>query len=501
MTATGIGAPVRRKEDQRFITGKGQYTDDINRPGQAYAFFVRSPHAHADIKRIDTERRARRCRACVAVFTGEDLAADKVGGLICGWMIHSKDGSPMKAGPHPALAQGKVRYVGDHVAVVIAETLAQAQGRRRGDRRRLRRAAGRRRHRDGAQSGDAQIHDDAPDNTVYHWHLGDKARDRAAFANAKHVTKIDLVNNRLIPNADRAARRHRRVRFRHRRLHALHDEPEPARGAARALGLHRHRARAQAARDRARRRRRLRLEDLHLCRGDGLPLGREEGRPAGEVDLRPHRGLPLPTRMAATTSPTPSWRSTTTARSWPAGQDHGQSRRLSVDLRLLGADLSLRAAAVGPVRHPGDLLRGRRASTPTPRRSMPIAAPAGRRRPSWSSGWSRWRRARSAWTRPKFRSSNFITKFPHQTPVIMTYDAGDYARLARQGAGARRLQGLRQAQARQRPQRQAARHRLLGLHRGLRHRAVGRRSARSAPASACGNRPRCGSTRPARSRC
>src|SRR5258708_39272085 len=119
MSATGIGAAVRRKEDLRFITGKGQYTDDINRPGQTYAIFVRSPHAHANIKRIDAKA-ALAMPGCLAVYTGADIAKDKVGGLICGWMIHSKDGTPMKAGAHPALAQGKVRYVGDHVAVVIA---------------------------------------------------------------------------------------------------------------------------------------------------------------------------------------------------------------------------------------------------------------------------------------------------------------------------------------------------------------------------------------------
>src|SRR6201985_140418 len=126
MSATGIGAPVRRKEDFRFITGKGRYTDDINRPGQAYAYFVRSPHAHAKIVGIDKSA-AEAAPGVVAVLTGDDMAADKIGGLICGWMIHSKDGSPMKAGPHPALAQGKVRYVGDHVAVVIADTYAQAK--------------------------------------------------------------------------------------------------------------------------------------------------------------------------------------------------------------------------------------------------------------------------------------------------------------------------------------------------------------------------------------
>ena len=126
MSATGIGAAVRRKEDQRFITGKGHYTDDINRPGQTYAYFVRSPHAHGTIKSIDAKA-ASSMPGVLAVLNGAELAADKIGGLICGWMIHSKDGSPMKAAPHPALANGKVCHVGEPVAVVIAETLAQAE--------------------------------------------------------------------------------------------------------------------------------------------------------------------------------------------------------------------------------------------------------------------------------------------------------------------------------------------------------------------------------------
>ncbi|NBU13467.1 MAG: xanthine dehydrogenase family protein molybdopterin-binding subunit [Alphaproteobacteria bacterium] len=195
---TGVGAPVLRKEDFRFITGKGQYTDDINRQDQAHAYFLRSPHAHATIKKLDISA-AKSAPGVLGVLTGDDLAADKIGGLICGWMIHNKDGSPMKAGAHPALAQGKVRYVGDHVAVVIADTYAQAK--------------------DAAEKivvdyqvlpavvdmnkakSSAAIHDVAPDNVVYDWHLGDKAATDAAFSKAKHVTKIDLVNNRLIPNA------------------------------------------------------------------------------------------------------------------------------------------------------------------------------------------------------------------------------------------------------------------------------------------------------------
>ena len=141
MSATGIGAAVRRKEDFRFVTGKGQYTDDINRPGQSYIHFLRSPHAHAKIKSIDIKAAAA-MPGVLAVLTGADLAADKIGGLICGWMIHSKDGSPMKMAPHPAIANAKACYVGDPVAVVDRR---DARGRtrcRREGRGRLRGAAG-----------------------------------------------------------------------------------------------------------------------------------------------------------------------------------------------------------------------------------------------------------------------------------------------------------------------------------------------------------------------
>ncbi len=200
MSATGIGAAVRRKEDQRFITGKGHYTDDINRPGQTYAYFVRSPHAHATIKSIDAKAAAG-MPGVLAVLTGAELAADKIGNLICGWMIHSKDGSPMKMAPHPALANGKACHVGDPVAVVIAETLAQARDaaeKVKVDYAVLPAVA------DPAAAqkpGAPQIHEIAPNNTIYQWHLGDAKAVDAAFKTAKHVTKLDIVNNRLVPNA------------------------------------------------------------------------------------------------------------------------------------------------------------------------------------------------------------------------------------------------------------------------------------------------------------
>ena len=200
MSATGIGAAVRRKEDHRFITGKGHYTDDISRPGQTYAWFVRSPHAHATIKSIDAGA-ARAKPGVLAVLTGTDLAADKIGNLICGWMIHSKDGSPMKMAPHPALASGKACHVGDPVAVVVAETLAQARDAAEAvkvDYGVLPAVAD---PATAQKSGAAQIHEVAPNNTIYQWHLGDQNAVEAAFKVAAHVTRLDVVNNRLVPNA------------------------------------------------------------------------------------------------------------------------------------------------------------------------------------------------------------------------------------------------------------------------------------------------------------
>ncbi len=200
MSATGIGASVKRKEDIRFITGKGRYTDDINRAGQSYAVFVRSPHAHAVIKAIDASQ-ALKSPGNVAVLTGADSTADKIGAHVCGWTITSKDGTPMKVGSFPALAHGKALYVGDPVAVVIADTYAQA------------RDAAEKVEVDyevlpavvdpakAAEAGQSQIHEFAPNNTVYNWHVGDKAATDAAFARAAHVTKFDLINNRTIPNA------------------------------------------------------------------------------------------------------------------------------------------------------------------------------------------------------------------------------------------------------------------------------------------------------------
>ncbi len=199
-TGTGIGAAVRRKEDQRFITGRGNYTDDIGRQGELFAAFVRSPHAHAAIRKVDTSRAAR-APGVVAIFTGADYKADGKGGLPCGWLVKSKDGSPMKEPPHPPLVADRVRHVGDQVAVVIAESREQAYEAAAlvdVDYQVLRAVAT---LSDATRPGAPLVFDDVPGNICYDWEIGDKAATDAAFAKAHHVTRIDLVNNRIVHNA------------------------------------------------------------------------------------------------------------------------------------------------------------------------------------------------------------------------------------------------------------------------------------------------------------
>ena len=199
MSNSPIGQSIRRREDQRFLTGAGQYTDDVVLPGQTYGYFVRSPHAHARIRGIDSAATLA-SPGVLAVLTGADLAEAKVGGLPCGWLIHSKDGSPMKEPAHPVLAQGKARYVGDAVALVVAETYIQARDaaeKLEVDYEVLQAVV----DTASADGAPAAVHDDVPNNVCYDWGHGDAAAVDAAFAGAAHVTKLSFRNNRLIPNA------------------------------------------------------------------------------------------------------------------------------------------------------------------------------------------------------------------------------------------------------------------------------------------------------------
>jgi len=424
MADTGIGASVKRKEDHRFITGKGQFTDDINRPGQVWAYFVRSPHAHATITSIDAAR-ARSSPGCLAVYTGEDIAADKVGPLICGWMIHSKDGSPMKAGVHPALAQGKVRYVGDHVAVVIAETLAQAK--------------------DAAEcvsvqydplpaavdvataqnAGQPQIHAEAPNNTVYQWHLGDKAKTDAAFAAASHVTKIDLVNNRLIPNAiePRAAIGDYDSGQESLTLYTTSQNPHVARLVLAAfIGLApEHKLRVIAP-------------DVGGGFGSKIFIYAEE-----VVCLWASRKVNRPVKWVA--------ERTESFLADAHGRDHATTAELALDAN--GKILALRAKTKANL---GGYLSTFASSVPTYlyapllsgqydipaiycevdgvyTNTAPVDAYRGAGRPEATFVVERLVEvaARQTGQDPaEFRRKNFIRSFPHATPVIMTYDAGDY---------------------------------------------------------------------------
>jgi aerobic carbon-monoxide dehydrogenase large subunit len=197
---TGIGASSKRREDVRFLTGRGQYTDDVAVAGQAHAIFARSQVAHGQIRSIDTSK-AESMPGVLAVFTGADFAS--VGGNPAGWLIKSRDGTPMHEPKRPVLAHGKVRHVGDAYAAVIAETAAQA--------------------RDAVEAIEADIeelpaiidmagavanpgnrvHDEIPGNVCYDWGWieDNRAAVDAAFASAPHVTTLNLINNRLVPNA------------------------------------------------------------------------------------------------------------------------------------------------------------------------------------------------------------------------------------------------------------------------------------------------------------
>jgi aerobic carbon-monoxide dehydrogenase large subunit len=425
MSSTGIGASVKRTEDHRFITGSGHYTDDINRAGQAYAYFIRSPHAHAEIVSIDTSI-AQSMSGVLAIFTGEDLARDKIGGLICGWMIHSKDGSPMKAGAHPALAQGKVRYVGDHIAVVIAESYAQA--------------------RDAAekvnvtykvlpavvdpatapQATGVPVHDVSKDNIVYQWHLGNQAETEAAFAKAAHVTHLDIVNNRLVPNAmePRAAIGDYDFGTDSFTLYTTSQNPHVARLVLSAfIGIApEHKLRVIAP-------------DVGGGFGSKIFIYAEE-----TICVWAARKVKRPVKWTAERSEA--------FLSDAHGRDHVTKASLALDaqgkilglkvhtIANLGAYLSTFASAV-PTYLYAPLLSGQY-NIPAIyaevdgvyTNTAPVDAYRGAGRPEATFVVERLVEvaARELGLDPaEFRRRNFITQFPHQTPVIMAYDGGDYA--------------------------------------------------------------------------
>ena len=424
MAASLIGARVERKEDYRFLTGAGQYTDDVALPGQTHAAFVRSPHAHAKIKSIKKDK-ALKAPGVLAVYTGEDLAAGKVGGLPCGWLITGTDGQPMKEPPHPPLAQGKARYVGDHVAVVIAETQAAA--------------------RDAAelvevdyevlpavvdaskatQKGAPALHDIAPDNKCYTWALGDKAAVDAAFAKASHVTKLDLINNRLIPNAiePRAANATYSRADDSYTLYVASQNPHVERllMTAFVLGLPEHKVRVVAP-------------DVGGGFGSKIYLYAED-----VVVTWASRQLGRPVKWTADRSES--------FVSDAHGRDHHTIAELAMDkdgkflaMRVhttanVGAYLSTFASCVPTILY-ATLLAGQYTTpviycevTAVFTNTAPVDAYRGAGRPEATYVVERLveTAAREMKLDPaEIRRRNFIKTFPYQTPVALMYDTGDY---------------------------------------------------------------------------
>ncbi len=424
MTASLIGSAVRRKEDRRFITGQGRYTDDINRPGQAHAYFLRSPHAHAKIKSIDATA-ARATKGVVAIFTGADFAADKLGGLTCGWMITSRDGTPMKAGTRPVLALDTVRYVGDHIAVVIADTYAMARDAAEKidvDYEELPAVV------DPAKAqspGAAQIHADAPGNTIFQWTLGNQPETEAAFKKAAHVVKLNLTNNRLIPNAmePRAAVGEYDDGTGSYTLYTTSQNPHVARLVISAF---------------------IGLAPEHKLRVVAPDVG---GGFGSKIFIYPEEILC--TWAAKKVSRPVKW---TAERSESFlcdahGRDHVTSAELALDANArilgfhvkttanLGAYMSLFSSAV-PTYLSGTLLSGQYdipaifcEVDAVYTNTAPVDAYRGAGRPEATYVVERMMDEAARQLKldaAEFRRRNFIRKFPHQTPVIMNYDNGDY---------------------------------------------------------------------------
>jgi aerobic carbon-monoxide dehydrogenase large subunit len=424
MSTNIIGQSVKRREDYRFLTGAGQYTDDVQFANQTYAYFLRSPHAHARIKALRKDK-ALKAPGVVAIFTGADIANSKMGGLPCGWLITDVNGQPMKEPPHPVLAHDKVRYVGDHVAVIIAETYAQAK-----DAAELVEvdyevlpavvdAA------DARKQGAPALHDIAPDNTCYVWGLGDKAAVDKAFASAAHVTTLELVNNRLIPNAiePRAATASFSRADDSYTLYVASQNPHVERllMTAFVLGLPEHKVRVVAP-------------DVGGGFGSKIYLYAED-----VVVTWASKQINRAIKWTAERSES--------FQSDAHGRDHVTKAELALDkngkflaLRVhttanMGAYLSTFASCIPTILY-ATLLAGQYATpaiyaevTAVFTNTAPVDAYRGAGRPEATYVIERIveTAARELKMDPaELRRKNFITQFPYQTPVALLYDTGDY---------------------------------------------------------------------------
>jgi aerobic carbon-monoxide dehydrogenase large subunit len=193
-----VGQPAPRKEDPRLLKGEGRYTDDVNLPGQAYAAIVRSPYAHGVVRNVDLSE-ARAMPGVLGAYAAADLSG--YGTLKCNVGFPNRDGSPMRKPPRPALAADKVRFVGDPVAFVVAETAAQAKDAAEAVALDIEPLPAVASARAAVQPGAPTLYEEAPDNVALDYHYGDAAEVEAAFRRAAHVTRLSVVNNRVVVSA------------------------------------------------------------------------------------------------------------------------------------------------------------------------------------------------------------------------------------------------------------------------------------------------------------
>ena len=440
-----IGESLRRKEDYRFLTGAGQYTDDIVLANMAQCFFIRSPHAHAKIRSID-KTAALAAPGVIGILDGQDVAADKINGLPCGWLITSTNGEPMKEPLHPILAFEKVRYVGDHVAMVVAETYEQARNAAELVMVDYEPLAAVVDVRDAQAPGAPVIHDIATNNQCYKWAIGDKAAVDATFANAAHVTKIDLVNNRLAPNPmePRAAIGHYNRAGDDYTLYVSNQNPHVERLLLTAfvMGLPEHKVRVIAP-------------DV------GGGFGAKIYLYAEDVCLTwASKKLNRPIKWNCDRSEA--------FLSDAHGRDHVSHAELAMDkdgkflgFRVhtdanLGAYLSTFSTAVPTILY-ATLLAGQ---YKTPQvyvevdswftNTAPVDAYRGAGRPEATYLLERIV-SRAAWemglSQDEIRRRNFITEFPYQTPVALQYDTGDFHACLKQANDLADVAGLEQRKA------------------------------------------------------
>ncbi|PBB69195.1 carbon monoxide dehydrogenase [Mesorhizobium sp. WSM4312] len=424
MGIEGVGARVARKEDKRFITGAGRYVDDMVVPGMKHAAFVRSPHAHAQIKKIDVKR-AQAMPGVIGVLTGKDLKADGIGNLICGWMIHSKDGSPMKMGAWSPLAVDKVRYVGDAVVIVVAETKGQARDAAEAVEITYKELKAVVEATKALEKGAPQIHAESENNLIFDWEIGDAKATDAAIKAAAHVTRMKIVNNRLVPNAmePRAALGHYDKAEDHYTCWTTSQNPHVARLVMSAF--------YNVAPEN-----KLRVIAPDVGGGFGSKI---YIYPEEIVCLWASKKTGVPVKWVADR--------TESFLSDAHGRDHVSTVEMAFDknnrvtglkvdtIANLGAYMSLFSSCV-PTYLYATLLSGQydipaiHANVRTVyTNTAPVDAYRGAGRPEATYLLERTMEAaaRELGVSPaELRRKNFITSFPHQTPVIMNYDAGDY---------------------------------------------------------------------------